>query len=301
MRAMTIRLSLFLLLAGSVPAQAANFDPLPIPTQSVSGRQVIINVPQTRLFVLDDGKLTHVFPIAVGKSLTKTPVGEYSVTGIHRNPTWHVPASIQEEMRQSGKPVETAVPPGPANPLGAVFIRFGEPRLGLGMHGTNAPNSVPGFRSHGCVRLRNPDALKLASLMEKGVPVTVTYQPVLLNYDEAGHLWVTAFADRYQHNTPGKLAAQAKDLAERWANETGRPLDSRRLLAALQTREGKPVCVSCELPPASSRPALAPVKPVVKPRPALPEHTPPAVVEPSTTADMSGASQPASLVPVNGG
>ena len=71
MHAITIRLSLLFLLASSVLAQAANFDPLPIPTQLVSGRQVIINVPQTRLFVLDDGKLTHVFPIAVGKSLTK--------------------------------------------------------------------------------------------------------------------------------------------------------------------------------------------------------------------------------------
>jgi hypothetical protein len=135
MRKSTILLSSYCLLSGV--AFAGAFDPLPMPTQTVSGRQVIINVPQTRLFVLENGKLTHVFPIAVGKSLTKTPLGEYKVTDIRRNPTWFVPASIQAEMRQSGKNVETAVPPGPGNPLGPVFIRFGDPALGLGMHGTN--------------------------------------------------------------------------------------------------------------------------------------------------------------------
>ena len=51
----------------------------------------------------------------------------------------------------------------------------------------------------------------LAALMEKGVPVTVTYQPVLLNNDENGNLWVTAFADHYkQAAAPAKLSAQVK-------------------------------------------------------------------------------------------
>ena len=73
-------------------------------------------------------------------------------------------------MRQSGKNVETAVPPGPGNPLGPVFIRFGDPALGLGMHGTNVPSSVPGFRSHGCVRLRSPDAFTASSDPPDGSP-----------------------------------------------------------------------------------------------------------------------------------
>ena len=73
----------------------------------------------------------------------------------------------------------------------------------------------------------------------KRVPVTVTYQPVLLNNDENGNLWVTAFADHYkQAAAPAKLSAQVKDLASRWSSETGRPLDEKRLLTAVQ---GKPV------------------------------------------------------------
>lgn len=292
MRKSTILLSSYCLLSGV--AFAGAFDPLPMPTQTVSGRQVIINVPQTRLFVLENGKLTHVFPIAVGKSLTKTPLGEYKVTDIRRNPTWFVPASIQAEMRQSGKNVETAVPPGPGNPLGPVFIRFGDPALGLGMHGTNVPSSVPGFRSHGCVRLRSPDALKLAALMEKGVPVTVTYQPVLLNNDENGNLWVTAFADHYkQAAAPAKLSAQVKDLASRWSSETGRTLDEKRLLTAVQAREGKPVCVTCE----QSAPARNPQHPVSPKPDTAPAETAPAESTPSA-APVEQA-QPAA--PADGG
>lgn len=58
------------------------------------------------------------------------------------------------------------MPAAPDNPLGPVFIRFGHPSLGLEMYGTNAPKSVPGLRSHGCVRLKSPDALTMAKLVE---------------------------------------------------------------------------------------------------------------------------------------
>jgi lipoprotein-anchoring transpeptidase ErfK/SrfK len=43
----------------------------------------------------------------------------------------------------------------------------------VGIHGTNQPEILPGRVSHGCIRLRNPDILRLASLMRVGTPVTV--------------------------------------------------------------------------------------------------------------------------------
>ena len=44
----------------------------------------------------------------------------------------------------------------------------------VGVHGTNLPQLIPGPISHGCVRLRNPDILRLAGLMPVGTPVTIT-------------------------------------------------------------------------------------------------------------------------------
>ncbi len=43
----------------------------------------------------------------------------------------------------------------------------------IGIHGTNAPQILPGRVSHGCIRLRNRDVLRLAKLMPVGTPITV--------------------------------------------------------------------------------------------------------------------------------
>jgi lipoprotein-anchoring transpeptidase ErfK/SrfK len=43
----------------------------------------------------------------------------------------------------------------------------------IGIHGTNQPQLIPGRVSHGCIRLRNRDVLRLARLMPVGTPLTV--------------------------------------------------------------------------------------------------------------------------------
>lgn len=43
----------------------------------------------------------------------------------------------------------------------------------VGIHGTNRPDLVPGVISHGCIRMRNFDILRLARLMPVGTPVIV--------------------------------------------------------------------------------------------------------------------------------
>jgi hypothetical protein len=43
----------------------------------------------------------------------------------------------------------------------------------VGVHGTNQPNLIPGRISHGCIRMRNRDILRLGRLMRVGTPVTI--------------------------------------------------------------------------------------------------------------------------------
>jgi hypothetical protein len=43
----------------------------------------------------------------------------------------------------------------------------------VGIHGTNRPDLIPGAVSHGCVRLRNGDILRLARLLPIGTPITI--------------------------------------------------------------------------------------------------------------------------------
>ncbi|PXX49060.1 L,D-transpeptidase [Aquitalea magnusonii] len=231
------------LLLGSMISQAASM-PEPDILISQTGQHLVVNLPQARLFLYQDGRLQKIYPVAVGKMLTQTPTGSYAITGVYRDPSWHVPKSIQDEQKNQGKPVLTVVPPGPDNPLGPVFIRFGEAKLGLGFHGTNAPASVPGFRSHGCIRLKNPDALNLADTIQKGAAVTVAYQTVLLNEDSAGELWLTAYKNHYKQDDPS-FPHLADSLLE-WQRSHAVAVVGKRVDQALKERSGKPVCLTCK-------------------------------------------------------
>ena len=44
----------------------------------------------------------------------------------------------------------------------------------VGIHGTSQPSLISGKISHGCVRMKNADILKLEKLMDVGTPVTIT-------------------------------------------------------------------------------------------------------------------------------
>jgi lipoprotein-anchoring transpeptidase ErfK/SrfK len=61
------------------------------------------------------------------------------------------------------------LPPGPNSPVGTVWIDLTRERYGL--HGTPEPSAVGHSTSHGCVRLTNWDAARLAMLVAKGTPV----------------------------------------------------------------------------------------------------------------------------------
>jgi hypothetical protein len=48
------------------------------------------------------------------------------------------------------------------------------PRSGvIGIHGTDQPWLIPGHPSHGCIRMRNADVLRLGRLMPVGTPLTI--------------------------------------------------------------------------------------------------------------------------------
>jgi hypothetical protein len=43
----------------------------------------------------------------------------------------------------------------------------------IGIHGTNAPGLIPGRISHGCIRMKNKDILRLDRLMPVGTPISI--------------------------------------------------------------------------------------------------------------------------------
>jgi lipoprotein-anchoring transpeptidase ErfK/SrfK len=64
---------------------------------------------------------------------------------------------------------KATIHPGPNNPVGVVWIDINAPHYGL--HGSPEPSRIGHSESHGCVRLTNWDALRLAQLVTHGTEV----------------------------------------------------------------------------------------------------------------------------------
>jgi lipoprotein-anchoring transpeptidase ErfK/SrfK len=106
-------------------------------------------------------------PVTSGSEFDPLPLGEWHVTTIQRNPTFHYNPDLFWDADPSH--AKAKIPPGPNGPVGVVWIDISKEHYGL--HGTPEPGRIGYSASHGCVRLTNWDALKLASLVQKGTPV----------------------------------------------------------------------------------------------------------------------------------
>jgi L,D-transpeptidase ErfK/SrfK len=160
-----------------------------------SGAEIVVNVPQRMLFYFEQDRVSCGCPIAAGKPDWRTPLGEFAIVVKEADPTWDVPASIQEEMRRAGKPVLTRVPPSPENPLGEYWL--GLNLSGIGIHGTNAPSSIYKLVTHGCVRLHPDDMKNLFSKVAAGARGRIIYEPVLIAR-EGDSVFLEAHPDAYK-------------------------------------------------------------------------------------------------------
>jgi lipoprotein-anchoring transpeptidase ErfK/SrfK len=63
------------------------------------------------------------------------------------------------------------LPPGPNNPVGVLWM--GLNKKGIGIHGTNNPETIGRAASHGCIRLANWDAARVKDLVGPGNAVEI--------------------------------------------------------------------------------------------------------------------------------
>jgi lipoprotein-anchoring transpeptidase ErfK/SrfK len=108
------------------------------------------------------------FPASVGGSDKPSPSGTLKVTLIESDPSYHYNPKYQFKEVEKQRPFDLG--PGPNNPLGTTWIALSKPSYGI--HGTPEPSRVGLAASHGCVRLTNWDAQRLASMLTRGVPVS---------------------------------------------------------------------------------------------------------------------------------
>jgi lipoprotein-anchoring transpeptidase ErfK/SrfK len=107
------------------------------------------------------------FPATVGSEEKPSPSGTLKVTEIDPNPIYRYNPKYHFKGVHARKPF--TIKPGPNNPVGTVWINLSAD--GYGIHGTPSPGGVSKAQSHGCVRLTNWDAERVAGSVAKGTAV----------------------------------------------------------------------------------------------------------------------------------
>ena len=120
------------------------------------------------LWVTDGaGKTIMHAPVTSGSEHDPLPIGTWNVTAVSRNPSFNYNPDLFWDADPAHS--KAKIPPGPNNPVGLVWIDLSKEHYGI--HGTPEPSTIGHTESHGCVRLTNWDALRLAAMVGKGTKV----------------------------------------------------------------------------------------------------------------------------------
>jgi lipoprotein-anchoring transpeptidase ErfK/SrfK len=133
-----------------------------------SAGTIVIKTGQRRLYYVLGGGRAIRYPVGVGRAGMQWQ-GTSFITSTRLKPAWSPP----EMMIRENPRIQRVIAGGaPNNPMGAAALTLSGDEYAI--HGTNAPGSVGGFVSHGCIRMYNADIMDLYSRVHIGTPVTVT-------------------------------------------------------------------------------------------------------------------------------
>ncbi len=207
---------------------------------------LVVNIAEMRIYYFPKTRKDQVvtYPISIGRTDWRSPLGITRVDGKTKDPSWTPPESIKIEHAANGDPLPDVVPPGPDNPLGAYALRLAI--SGYLIHGTGADKSLGiGMRvTHGCVRLYPEDIEVLFFDIEIGTQVNFVDQPIKLGWF-ADTLYLEAHPD-LEENEISEDEALTRTFAR---IESEYPLgllnlDREILQNALRKRSGMPVQIS---------------------------------------------------------
>jgi L,D-transpeptidase ErfK/SrfK len=118
-------------------------------------QRIVVSIPDRKLVLLEGDRVVKTYDVAVGKTTTPTPEGEFQIINHIQNPTYYGTGVV--------------IGPGNRNPLGTRWM--GLSAKGYGIHGTNVPTSIGKAASHGCIRMRQQDLEELFDLVKVGTTV----------------------------------------------------------------------------------------------------------------------------------
>jgi lipoprotein-anchoring transpeptidase ErfK/SrfK len=132
-------------------------------------RSIKIDTRYRMLDIYEGDKLLCSYPITPGSTKLPAPIGTWKIIGIATLPWFRWDEAMLMHGVQSDDFFN--IPPGPRNPVGIAWI--GLNKRGIGIHGTNNPDTIGRSGSHGCIRLANWDAARVIHQVTPGMTVQI--------------------------------------------------------------------------------------------------------------------------------
>ncbi len=166
---------------------------------------ITVNIPSRTIYFVSQN-ISKLYPIAVGKIVSTSPLGTYRIINKQVNPTWISPWNGQ------------VVPSGPNNPLGYRWIGF---YSDYGIHGNNMPSSIGTLASSGCIRMYEADVEELYEMVNYGDIVNVVYQTMFTKTSPTGGKALFVYPDFYKKglNTKQSIKKELSDEGIKVSND----------------------------------------------------------------------------------
>jgi lipoprotein-anchoring transpeptidase ErfK/SrfK len=121
----------------------------------VSHARIVVDRDRLTLTFTRSGRVLLTAPIGIGRPDSPTPKGTFYIRNrlTRYASAWYGPLAF-------GTSAQSELSDWPAGGF-------------IGIHGTNRPELLPGVVSHGCIRMRNEDILRLGRMLRVGTPVVI--------------------------------------------------------------------------------------------------------------------------------
>jgi L,D-transpeptidase ErfK/SrfK len=115
-----------------------------LPSPETIPYTIWVSLSKKTLILYNDYAKVKTYPVAIGRILEQTPIGNFVI--VNREPN-------------------------PGGPFGAMWLSLS--KIHYGIHGTNNPSSIGKAVSKGCIRMYNQDVLGLAATVPNGTSVFI--------------------------------------------------------------------------------------------------------------------------------
>jgi lipoprotein-anchoring transpeptidase ErfK/SrfK len=118
--------------------------------------RLVVDRARLTISLFRNGRLVFRAPVGVGQPQWPTPRGQFYV---------------RERLDGFGDPFYGPIAFGTSGRSAALTDWPGGGYIGI--HGTDSPQLIPGRISHGCIRVRNDDIVRMSRMLPLGTPLTI--------------------------------------------------------------------------------------------------------------------------------